>query len=76
MSYVTQDFYSAAILRASGVPLTNVVKVNGNFCSFYFNISQHDCEDILQRHWNRTLTVPSRNLIDSIVELKTRIHGF
>lgn len=76
MRYITQDFYAGAILRAFGIPLTNVIKQNGNFCVFHFDATADECEEILKKHWDRTLVLPSRNLIDSIVELKNRIHGF
>ncbi|MDQ3159369.1 MAG: hypothetical protein M3P98_04535 [bacterium] len=72
----SKDFYSCALIRASGIPLSNVVKMNGNFCTFFFDASTEECEELLRKHWDRTLLLPTRNVIDSIVELKTRIHGF
>jgi len=72
----SNDFYCSALVRASGIPLANVVKLDGRFCTFCFDASTEECEEVLRKHWDRTLLLPTRNVIDSIVELKTRIHGF
>lgn len=70
----TSDFYSAVIVRASGIPLTDLKRDNGKFLTFQFSASPGVCEEIIKKHWDRILKVESRLLIETINELKTRIH--
>lgn len=70
----TNDFYSAVLVRASGIPLINLISGNGKFLTFQFSASPVKCEEIIKKHWDRTLKVESRLLIETINELKTRIH--
>lgn len=72
--WITNDFYSACILRASQIPLVSLLKEQGNFISFHFGESPEKCESILKQHWDRKLHLESRLLIETINELKTRVH--
>lgn len=70
----TSDFYSAVIVRASGIPLLNLIHEQGKFLTFQFSSPPNMCEEIVKKHWDRTLKIESRLLIETINELKTRIH--
>ncbi|MBI4137089.1 hypothetical protein HY469_03425 [Candidatus Roizmanbacteria bacterium] len=68
------DFYSAVLLRASGIPLAGLGKGQSKFITFYFGASQQTCEEILKKHWDRNLKLETRLFIETINELKTRVH--
>lgn len=70
----TSDFYSAVIVRANGVPLADLTKKDGKFVTFQFSDSPEVCEAILKKHWDRTLKLETRLFIETINELKTRVH--
>lgn len=73
-TWQTNDFYSAVLVRASGIPLISLISGNGKFLTFQFSASPSKCEEIIKKHWDRALKVESRLLIETINELKTRIH--
>lgn len=68
-----KDFYLSSILLASGVTLLNLEKTDRGFVFFVFDISSERAESIISSHWARTLTLPTRDLIEAINELKTRL---
>ena len=73
--FKTRDFYISACILASGVTLLRLTKETEKFAFFVFNISPIKAEQIIQEHWDRKLMLPTRNLIEAIHELKTRIHA-
>ena len=75
MEYESNDFYLSCCLLASGIPLKKLKKENSKFFTFVFDNSQQKVDRIIQDHWNRNLNLPTRTLIDSIHELKTRLHS-
>ncbi len=72
--YQTKDFYIAACILAGGVQLIKLSPINHKSFDFVFDIPLSEAEDIVQQHWQRKLTLPSRNLVDALHELKTRIY--
>ncbi len=68
------DFYSAVLLRASGIPLIRLDKSSDKSVTFYFEASHKVCDDIFKKHWDRSLRIESRLIIETINELKTRVH--
>lgn len=74
ITWQTTDFYSAVIVRTSGIPLTDLIRGKDKFLTFQFSASPEKCDAILKKHWDRSLQVESRLLIETINELKTRIH--
>lgn len=72
--FTTSDFYSACVLRAKNIPLDSLTKERGNYITFSFDASPEICEGVLKEHWDRTLLLESRLLIETINELKTRVH--
>lgn len=75
MEYYTHDFYSAVILRASGFPILDLIHGNDKFVTFHFKASPSECNEILSKHWNRTLKLETRLLFETIGELRTRLHS-
>lgn len=74
MEYQTKDYYIAACILASGVQLIKLSPIDNKSFDFVFNISTSQAEVIIQQHWQRKLILPSRNLVDALHELKTRIY--
>ena len=75
MEFISKDFYICSVILASGVNLLRLKKETERFVFFIFDISPSNAEKIIQRHWSRELVLPTRNLIEAINELKTRIHA-
>jgi hypothetical protein len=71
----TKDMYSAAVLRSLSYPLINLDRSEGNYSIFVFNDKGLTAQETLQKHWNGQLEVNSRNFVESVRELKTRLHG-
>ena len=74
LKFQTKDCYASCILRASGIPLEKLTKENGKVVKFHFNSSSATCEKILQEHWDRSLQLQTRLLIETINELKSRMY--
>ena len=72
--FKSQDFYISCILRASKIPLKEIVRNRGNFVLFIFDAPQEKCEQIIKKHWDGDLHLSTRTLIETINELKSRIH--
>lgn len=70
----TNDFYSAVLVRASGIPLVKLTREQNNFVVFHFSAIPEHCEEIIKKHWDRSLVLETRLLIETIKELRTRIH--
>lgn len=73
--YKTNDFYHAVILKTVGFPLLRLEKGNGKFLVFVFADSDSQAQVTIQNYWNRQIQVDARDLIETINELKTRIHS-
>jgi hypothetical protein len=74
--YSTKDFYISCVLLASKkLILKSLEKTNGKLVLFIFEDPNSLAEKIIQDHWNRKNRIPSRDLIEAINELKTRIHS-
>jgi hypothetical protein len=70
-----KDMYSAAILRSLKYPLIDLDRSEGNYVLFVFDDSNSTAEKQLRLHWDGQLEINSRDFIESIRELKTRLHG-
>ena len=73
-NYKLKDFYVSTVLRALGIPLTQVDK-SQSFCIFTFDITSEKAKKLIDQYWNKELQVDARTLIEAINELKTRIHA-
>lgn len=70
-----KDMYSAAILRSLDYPLIDLDRSEGNYVLFVFDDSNSTADQVLRKHWDGQLQVNSRDFVESIRELKTRLHG-
>lgn len=75
MEFFSKDFYICSVILAKGINLLRIKKETDKYVFFVFDISPKKAEEIIQQHWNRELILPTRNLIEAIHELKTRIHA-
>ena len=75
MKYNSTDLYLSCIILSYGIPLIEICRETEKRVSFTFDISPNKAEEIIQKHWNRELILPTRNLIEAIQELKQRIHS-
>ncbi|MCM8787535.1 MAG: DUF5659 domain-containing protein [Candidatus Omnitrophica bacterium] len=73
--FSTKDFYLSACLLASGLILKRLEKNQNNFMTFVFEDPDNLAEKIIKNHWNRKHKIPTRDLIEAINELKTRIYS-
>ena len=69
----SKDFYLSSIVRASGGSLVSLQNSGQNFTVFVFDISPNQAEKIISLHWKRELKIPTRDLIEAINELRTRL---
>ena len=75
LNFKNRDFYTTAVCIASGAKLIGLERNSNDFASFILNISPKEGEQIIAKHWSRELKIPSRDLIEAINELKTRLHS-
>jgi hypothetical protein len=73
--YSSRDFYISASLLAKGITLLRLERETATNFLFIFDITPEEAKKLIADHWNKNLMVPSRNLIEAINELKTRIHN-
>lgn len=74
-TYRTKDFYHAVVLKALGETLIRLEQGEGKFSYFVFDDSDRKAEEIIKKYWNRELLADPKSIIDSIVELKTRLYS-
>jgi len=70
-----KDYYLSAAIIASGTPLLRVEKIDSKTSLFVLEISPEEADQIIKQHWNRQLVLPTRDFLDAIHELKTRLHA-
>jgi hypothetical protein len=69
----SKDFYLSCVIRASGFELINLERNEHDFSVFVFDISPQKAEEIISLHWSKQLKLPTRDLIEAINELRTRL---
>ncbi|OGG34845.1 hypothetical protein A2363_00180 [Candidatus Gottesmanbacteria bacterium RIFOXYB1_FULL_47_11] len=74
IEYETKDFFLSACILATGAKITKVIRQEDKTCVFVFNITPDSAKEIIRKHWNNELLLPTRSLIDAIHELKSRIY--
>lgn len=70
-----KDMYSAVVLRSLRYSLIDLDRSEGNYVLFIFDDPNSTADDDLRKHWDGELQVNSRDFVDGIRELKTRLHG-
>ncbi len=73
--FKSHDFYLSSCLVAAKLPLKRLEKGEGKLVIFVFDDPKHQAEQLISSHWNRTLCLPTRDLIEAINELKTRLYS-
>ena len=73
--FLTKDFYISACILASGVTLLRLQKETVKIVLFVFALSPIKAEEIIKKHWGRKLLLPTRDVVDAIHELKTRLYS-
>lgn len=69
------DFYQACVLKTAGFVLLRVERNNSKFVEFVFADPDKQSVIILEKHWSGQLTLISKDLIQSIGDLKSRIYS-
>lgn len=73
--FKSHDFYLSAICLAVGLNLIRLERDSGKFVTFVFYDPQNKANQIISDHWSRKCRVPSRDIIEAINELKTRMYN-
>ena len=73
--FKSHDFYLSACLLASGFTLKRLESKGDKFVVFVFDDPQEKALMLITNHWNRSNPIQSRDLVEAINELKTRIHS-
>ena len=72
--YCTKDFYLSCVLRSSKkLQLKELIRNKGNIVTFVFKDPDSMAEEIIKKHWSGENKVSSRDLIEAINEIKTRL---
>lgn len=72
--FKSQDFYISVILKTLGFPLLRLERQGGNFVTFVFDDNRANVQETISKYWNREIVCNARDLVETINELKTRIH--
>lgn len=72
--FKTKDFYTAAILKTVGFNLVSLERNKGKFATFVFEDFKDTASKTVKHYWDRKLDCNARILVETINELKTRIH--
>jgi hypothetical protein len=74
MNYSTSNLYIAALLRAFKYEIVKVTR-SGNRYFFHFgNIPDETIDDLLNDYYNDKVAVKAKSFVDSVRELKSRLH--
>ena len=73
--YKTKDYYIGVCLLASDIQLLRLERVTEKIAIFVFAILPEKADEIIKKHWGRKLLLPTRDVIDAIHELKTRLYS-
>lgn len=73
--YKSRDFYTSALLKTLGYDLLRLERSRGKFVTFVFDDPEGKAKETINQYWNREIVCNARDLIETINELKTRIHN-
>jgi hypothetical protein len=75
-TFATKDFFISVVCKASKqLRLLRLDKGKNKFFTFIFDNPNNIAQEIIKKHWDGTLLVTSKNIIDAINELKTRLQS-
>lgn len=72
---LTRDFYLACVMKAVGMSLLRLEGSVGQPVYFVFDDPDHQAELLTRQYWDHQVTVDAKLLIDTVYELKTRLHS-
>ncbi len=75
MEYETKDFYISSVLQAAGLTIKKLKRQRRNLVKFVFAESPDEANALINKYWQGSLDVDAKTLIQSIRELKTRLHS-
>lgn len=75
ITFKSKDFYLVAVCLAFGCSLKSISRNINNISEFELQQTSETCEKIISKHWTGELMVSSLKLIESINQLKTRLHS-
>lgn len=71
--YITKDFHLSVCLLAAGNQ-PKLRRINDRTFLFVFSNKQNKIDKLLEKHWSRKLFIPSKDFVEALNELKTRIY--
>ncbi len=71
--YTSHDFYLSSCLIAAGLNLIRISRPPQGYFLFHFDCLETEALDLLEQHWSGQLTLPTKQLIDAIYQLKSRM---
>jgi len=72
----TRDFAQAVVAHAAGKKLLKLERGENKFLTFIFDDPEYEIEDLIENHFSGFLKLPTKNVLNSVRELKTRIHSY
>jgi hypothetical protein len=72
--YRSKDFWTCSVLLAAGVPLSGLERKSGSITTFVLDISPTEAEKTITRHFNNELILPTKDLVEAVRTLKSRLH--
>lgn len=74
--FKSKDFYLCVCLLASGFSLKTIEPTTSNkFATFVFDDPEQKAEELIRRHWSGELSLPTKDFVAAINELKTRLNS-
>jgi len=73
--FKSKDFYTCCCLLASGFTLKAIEPTSGKFATFVFEDPEQRAEELIKKHWDGELKLPTKDFVAAINELKTRLNS-
>ena len=74
MLFKSKDFYTCCCLLASNFNLKTIEPTSGKFATFVFEDPDLKAEEVIKKHWDGELVLPTKDFVAAINELKTRLN--
>lgn len=73
--FSSRDFYLISICIAAGCKLIDIKRSSSNYSEFILQEPSPICEEIIKKHWDKSLKLSTRDVVEAINQLKTRLHS-
>ena len=70
----SSDFYYCVCILASGRSVTSVERIDSKRVMFGFDCTKEVGEQIVSNHWEGTLCISTKKVVEAINQLKTMIY--